>query len=119
MAGLNVLANRHRLPIVAAALHATMVALTMLYVYTSSVGQAALVWVLWAMADFPASLLYLAAPAYSRFVNQLVGADTFMAQVLYLPILIHGVLGTAWWYVIVRLFIGIVSRRRSTASGTG
>jgi len=99
-------------PIIIAIVHGMLFAATVLYVYTSSTEQAALVWLYWAPIDFPFSLLYYAAPTYSQLVYRLVG-DSPLTYVLYLPHLIHGLLGTVWWYFLALLTIKAVSRLRS------
>jgi hypothetical protein len=45
-------------PLGTAALHAGLFASTVIYVYTSSQAQAALVWAYWVVPDFPISLLH-------------------------------------------------------------
>ena len=103
--------KRHHLPMSFALLHAALFFATVTYVYKSSTGQAALVWVFWAVIDLPVSLLYLLAPAYSRFVNELVGQTAF-AHILYFPHLIHGLLGTIWWYFLCRFVLALAAHRR-------
>ena len=104
--------HNHRLPLLTAALHAALFTATVAYVYLSSAGQAALVWVLWAIADLPVSLLYFAAPWYSRLVRGVVAGHTLLEHVLYLPHVIHGLLGTAWWYIMPRFVTAALARRR-------
>lgn len=97
-----------RLPIVTASVHLALFALTVVYVYTSTDGQAPLVWVLWMVPDFPLSLLHLVGPTYSRLVHSLVPRDSWLDYVLYLPHLLHGLLGTLWWYLMPRVVVTIV-----------
>jgi hypothetical protein len=61
-----------------ASMHLLGVGVTEWYVSTSPAGQAPMVWVYWAFADFPLSLLY-------AFLD-----DSFL--------IVHGLLGTIWWY---------------------
>jgi len=66
------------------------------YIHHSSDPQAALLWALFSITDFPLSLLY-----YFHVPSQ-EGYSGF-ARFLYLPYLIHGLLGTIWWYFLPRL----------------
>jgi hypothetical protein len=76
---------------IVAGMHLLGVGATEWYVSTSPVGQAPMVWLYWAFADFPVSLLYALLD------------DSFL--------IVHGVLGTIWWYfltaVIVRCLIAL------------
>jgi hypothetical protein len=85
-------------------------------VYSSSSGQSALVWVFWAIVDLPVSLLYLAAPLYSRFIHSVISRDSLLDHILYLPHIIHGVFGTAWWYLLVRFATRVFLRRKKAKS---
>lgn len=62
--------------------------------------QAPLLWGMFAIIDFPISLVYvLGGTLYShapQFYNALRG-------VVYFPYLVHGLLGTAWWYFLPRI----------------
>jgi len=78
---------------IVASAHLIGVGLTALYVSSSTAGQAPLVWVYWAFVDFPISLLY---PALNDNV-----------------ILVHGVLGTGWWYGLTILLIKALSMLRA------
>jgi hypothetical protein len=76
-----------------ATVHLLGVLLTQYYVSTSSDGQASLVWAYWMFIDLPWSM-----PLWEQVGGKLV--------------LIHGVVGTIWWYLIA-LFIGkLVARVR-------
>jgi uncharacterized membrane protein YjdF len=104
--------NLSSLPLVTAALHAALFAATVIYIYTSSDAQAALVWLLWVVPDFPVSLLHRFAPTYSRWVHTFVARDSFVDYLVYGPHVIHGLLGTLWWYLMPRFVIALVARRR-------
>jgi hypothetical protein len=54
-------------------------------------GQAQLLWIVWLLIDFPISLLIFLAK----------GLGISSITVLYV---IHGVLGTIWWYFIPSIF---------------
>jgi hypothetical protein len=80
-----------------------------MYIRSSLDGQAPLLWVIFAVVDFPISLIYfLAGQGYSRWLHAL--DNPILAQVFYLPHFIHGVLGTLWWYWLPK----IISRFRTT-----
>jgi hypothetical protein len=81
-----------------AGVHLLGVLLTALYVSGSTAGQAPLVWVYWMFIDLPWSL-----PLWQLMSGSFV--------------LIHGVIGTAWWYLLV-LLIGrlIAFAKAKTAS---
>jgi hypothetical protein len=99
-----------RLPLFTAALHAVLFAMTVIYVYTSTDGQAALVWTFWYVPDLPLSLLYMVAPSYSQWFDNVIVGRAIIEHILYLPHVIHGLLGTAWWYLMPRLVIVLFSR---------
>lgn len=102
-----------RVPVITAVIHAVLFAATVVYVHSSTDGQAPLVWVLWIIPDFPVSLLYLVGPAYTHFVDSIVAHAAFMDYVLYMPHLVHGLLGTIWWYVMPRSVIALFLRFRA------
>jgi hypothetical protein len=89
----------------AAALHFVGACLTAAYVSVASEssGQAVMVWAVWALIDFPFSLL-----AYS-----LVDAHSWGEHSIFLA---HAVLGTVWWFFLVavaaRLFQSFRKRVR-------
>ena len=103
--------ERSHVPFLTAALHGVLFAATVVYVYMSSAGQAAMVWVYWIIVDLPISLLYFAAPVYSRFFHNTVSGHILLEQVLYFPHVVHGLLGTAWWYLMPRAIIRMLQRR--------
>jgi hypothetical protein len=96
---------RKRLPWLIAGVHLALVLSTIVYVYTSADGQASLVWLFWSIADFPVSLLYFLAPAYSHGAHTLFG-DSPVAHMFYLPHVIHAVVGTAWWFFVSHYISG-------------
>ena len=63
------------------------------YLHQSQDGQAILLWTIWIPVDFPVSLTTLAGfellPSDGSFGSALRRA---------LPYLVHGLLGTLWWY---------------------
>jgi hypothetical protein len=55
--------------------------------------------------DFPVSLVYVVGGrAYSEWLSMLSDHSVWLAQIFYLPHLVHGLLGTIWWYLMVRFF---------------
>ena len=58
------------------------------YIEHSTEPQTPLLWGVFAIVDFPVSLFYLLGR---------------IAQFLYLPYIIHGLLGTIWWYFLPRV----------------
>ena len=73
-----------------AAAHLLGVLLTAWYVSGSSEGQAPLVWIYWMFIDLPWSL-----PLWQLMTGSFV--------------LIHGVIGTAWWYLLVILIGRVIA----------
>ncbi len=64
----------------------------------------ALRWGVFAVIDFPISLLYMfAGKGYLDWSDSFVGSNSIFALLLYPPHPIHGVLGTIWWYFLPRL----------------
>lgn len=80
-------------PRIAAIVHFVLFALMCLGVAISSDGQAPMSWFLFAFLDFPVSLLYMID--WPNFQQPI------LARIFYAPYIIHGALGTAWWYLIV------------------
>jgi hypothetical protein len=89
--------GKFRLPLAVASFHLLLVCATAMFVNLSLGGQAPLVWGIWVVVDFPVSLLYYLS-AYSGPLNAVGAQYPVLAQLLYLPHLIHGVAGTLWWY---------------------
>ncbi len=84
------------------AAHLCAFLVTIAYVFSSSDGQAPLVWSVFAIIDFPISLVYyLVGPTYSSWLGSL--DSPVLAQVCYLPHLLHGPLATIWWCLLPRL----------------
>jgi hypothetical protein len=76
---------------------------TILCIRLSTDPQAPLLWGIFAIADFPISLLYYFTNGfYAKIVNAM--GQSFFTQILYPPHLIHGLLGGIWWYYLPRLF---------------
>ena len=89
---------------IAAALHLVGVCLTAAYVSiaSESSGQAVLVWAIWALIDFPISLL-----AYSLTETYSWGEHSIF--------LAHAVIGTAWWFFLVAVAARLLQSARSKA----
>jgi len=84
-------------------LHCSAAIATMLYIAHSRAPQAPMLWGIFAIIDFPISLLFLFAPEYGEWVGSF--GDSFLAHIFYLPYIIHIFLGTIWWYFLPRLFL--------------
>jgi hypothetical protein len=91
------MSRKSRFPLAVACLHLLLVCTTAMFVNLSSDGQAPLAWGIWVVVDFPVSLLYYLS-AYAGPLNTVSAQYPVLAQLLYLPHLIHGVAGTLWWY---------------------
>ncbi len=89
--------RKSRFPLAVASLHLLLVCATAVFVNLSSDGQAPLAWGTWVVVDFPVSLLYYLS-AYTGPLYAVGKLHPVLAQLLYLPHLIHGVAGTLWWY---------------------
>ena len=85
-----------------ACLHCLAVVAMALYINHSTDPQASLLWGIFAVVDFPLSLTYFfAGNAYSTWLDGF--GHSFFLRFLYLPYLIHGLMGTIWWYFLPRL----------------
>jgi len=89
---------------VAGAVHLVAVLLTNAYVENTSEGQAALVWVLFDILDYPISTPYLIPDELAR---------VSWARQIYWPPWIHGVAGTLWWMALVYLGMAILKKWRA------
>jgi hypothetical protein len=88
-----------RIGLAFAAMHFFLFLATVVYVHMSSDPQAPLIWVIWAIADLPISLLYIIlARPYSFLIESLPNQFATIEEIFYLPHVIHGLLGTIWWY---------------------
>ena len=85
-------------------LHLVGVVLMVFCINRSPDPQAPMLWAVFAIIDFPISLIYFLAPVLHDTLPQGVH-ESWVGQVLYLPYLVHGILGTIWWYLLPRLFM--------------
>ncbi|WP_460710955.1 hypothetical protein [Lysobacter terrae] len=100
------------IPIVVALMHVLLFFTTVLYVSKSHDPQAPLIWGIWAVVDFPVSLLYfVAGKAYSDLLHSVSNSYGSLAWLFYMPHWIHGLLGTLWWYLLSRFFINFRKRK--------
>ena len=90
-----------RLGLFSAGVHFTCFAAMVAFTRYSQDGQASLLWLLFVPVDFPLSLGYCFAKEYSLWLHRL--EPSLLAQLLYLPYLLHGLMGTIWWYFVPRL----------------
>jgi hypothetical protein len=63
--------------------------------------QSPLLWVFFSIIDFPISMLYFFGKSYSNILNSF--GSQFFSEILYLPYVVHGLLGAVWWYFLPRL----------------
>ena len=90
--------------LLAAGLHVALFFATLFYIQLSGDPQAPLTWGIWALVDFPVSMLYMiGGTEYSSFLHSWDGS--WFAKVLYLPHLLHGLLGAIQWFFLPRLFM--------------
>lgn len=82
--------------VAASLLHTAAFLALVLYIYKSRDPQAPLLWGIFAVIDFPLSLLYL-------FAGLLKSHGVGSSEFVYLPYLIHGLLGAVWWYFFPKL----------------
>jgi hypothetical protein len=93
----------HKIGLTLAVLHSIGVIVTIVYINLSTDGQAPLLWCLFAVLDFPISLLYNFTGGFYAKIYHMAG-QSFLAQMLYPPHVIHGLLGCIWWYLLPRFF---------------
>jgi hypothetical protein len=106
-----------RVALVVAALHLLGVIVTAIYINASTEGQAPFVWIYWAFVDLPWSLAYLlAGPVYAHWFEAHTGGHPLAAQFLYFPYLLHGIVGTIWWYFLVVIVGKLIDRFRGRRS---
>jgi hypothetical protein len=93
-----------------AVLHLLAVLVFVVYLHQSNEGQAILLWTLWKPVDFPISLLVPwgldVLPSTGDWAGSLRPA---------LPYLVHGVLGTLWWFCVPFLIAWLFGK----ITGTG
>ncbi len=106
----------YKASVIVAATHLIGVGALAKSIESSSDPQAPLMWIYFAIIDFPASLFYfIPGENYESFRNAHVG--TPVAQLLYMPYIIHGLLGTLWWLFLTNFIISIYTKRREMGSG--
>jgi len=77
---------------------------TVLYIHNSPDSQAGAIWLIWGWIDIPWSALYfMAGSDYSIWLGNVSSRSVVLAYVFYLPHVIHGVIGTIWWYFVPAL----------------
>lgn len=108
--------KRNSLGLTLAAIHLAAFIATAVFVGASPAEQIQLIWLLWFPIDLPWSLLHLFAGAgYSEWQRETSNSLPIVGYVLYLPHLVHGVLGTIWWYYVPRMILYFKRRRASGA----
>lgn len=91
---------------------------TAVFTIKSSIEQVSLMWLVWFPIDLPWSLFYwIAGESYSIWVERLSGKSMVLGYIFYAPYLIHGVIGTIWWYYLPRLVKWLWGRNSSDLKG--
>ena len=81
-----------------------MFILTVVYVSISYAEQVPLIWLLWLPVDFPWSLInVIGGSAYSKWYREVSRSSAILEYILYTPYLVHGVIGTVWWYYLPKI----------------
>ena len=93
-----------KIGIISSSTHAALFAFTFFIVVSSEEPQLQLLYLPFLILDIPISLLYFTP--IDGFDNYLKHAGlSFMAKVFYPPLIIHGVLGSVWWYYVPKAFL--------------
>jgi hypothetical protein len=93
------------LPFVMALIHLILFFGTLIYTIVIADSEASMVWIFFLFIDFPVSLLYQAGD-----VIYIASGVPILEWLLYPPYIIHGLLGTVWWYYIGRFISAIGGR---------
>jgi hypothetical protein len=86
----------HNIGIALALLHTIGFLALAFYIDRLTDPQAPLLWLIFAVIDFPLSLLYLPAGSLNSHI-------TALSEFVYWPYLIHGLLAPVWWYFLPKL----------------
>jgi hypothetical protein len=82
-----------------ASIHLAAFIATVMYIEASYVEQASLIWLIWFPIDLPWSLLHLiGGEGYSVWLDQLSNKSMMLGYIFYTPYLVHGIIGTVWWF---------------------
>ena len=85
-------------------IHFIAFVLTVIYVNNSSSEQSEFIWLLWFPVDFPWSLLHLVGgKQYGRFIRLIYDYSYVLYSMLYTPYLVHGYIGTIWWFFLPKI----------------
>lgn len=100
------LSRASKIGLVLAAIHVAAFLAMAAYVNSMLDGQAPLLWVLWQVPDFPVGLLVLViGKSLSQWADALQWRHPLLADLFYYPYLIHGFVGTIWWFLLPRFFM--------------
>lgn len=103
-----------------ALLHLVGFFVTVHHVITSPVEQSTMIWLVWFPVDFPWSLLnLLGGEGYSNWVQHISETSEIMGYILYTPYLVHGLIGTVWWFFIPHLIRKFLKSRESRRESRG
>jgi hypothetical protein len=103
--------NPKSIPILVVTIHLILFVGVAAYTQLSSTGQAPLVWLFFGFLDFPISLAYPLIEYCQDYLAE-VGAGSVLNWIFYPPYFVHGILGTAWWYVVARIISTWLYRRK-------
>jgi len=86
--------------LVLGSLHVAAFVVLAVFIQRSADPQAALLWGIFAIIDFPVSLLYFLGGTLYSHSPEFYKA---LRDVVYFPYLVHGMFGTVWWYFLPRI----------------
>jgi hypothetical protein len=64
------------------------------------------IWPVWFLIDLPWSLLHLLMehPSIDSWIEELRSDNTALSYILYSPYLVHGFIGTIWWFFVPKIY---------------
>jgi len=93
------LRRRQYLGIILASVHLCAFVVTVTYTVKSPIEQSSLVWLVWFPIDIPWSFInILGGEAYSLWLANIASKSFLFEYAFYTPYLVHGLIGTIWWY---------------------
>jgi hypothetical protein len=92
-----------KLPLVLALAHLFLFIGTLIYTLAAQDSEASMIWYFFYFIDFPVSLLYLLGQ-----VLYIANGIPVLEWMLYPPYVIHGILGTVWWFYVGRFALKLL-----------
>ena len=84
-----------------ALVHLAAFTATVLYTVNSPNEQSSLIWVIWFPIDIPWSFLhFVGGESYSIWLDYMASKSMLFKYLFYTPYLVHGFIGTVWWYLL-------------------